>query len=148
MALLRQGLDPKDVGRIGRFMFDAEVQRHFDTRFVPENVQKSIDMLKGVSLHGNTTGTILEALASTSEEMKNLMFGLDLGVFGIQARAALQGGWIPGLAGAVNRTLAKMHSPLYVSLHLESNLPRRMSGTSSMACTTGAGRRRRPKKAS
>ncbi len=126
MALLREGIEPKTVGKIGQMMMDRETQFRFG-RNIPDSTQRSLDMLKGVPLQGakgSTTGTILEALASGSEEFKNLMFGVDLGVFGIQARAAVQGGLWPGLAGAINRTLARMHAPHFGELYLDTTLDR------------------------
>lgn len=126
MALLREGIEPKTVGKIGQMMMDRETQFRY-AHDIPESVQKSLDMLKGVPLQGakgSATGTILEALASGSEEVKNLMFGVDLGVFGIQARAAVQGGFWPGLAGAINRTLTRMHAPHFGELYLDTTLDR------------------------
>ena len=122
MALLREGLDPKDVGKIGDLMLKSEVTQRFGNT-IPANVQTSLDMLKGLG-PDSTTGTILEAMARGSEEVKNLMFGLDLGVFGIQARAAVQGGWIPELAALVNKTLTRMHLPSYGDLYLDTTLDR------------------------
>lgn len=126
MALIQSGLDPKDAARIGQFMFDSEIAARYGKN-IPEGVQGSIDMLKGLQLHGSSAGTLLEGLANFSEEMKAFMFGPDLGVFGIQLRASAQGGLIPGVAGAINRALTKMHHPLYGELYLETTLDRRIA---------------------
>lgn len=134
-ALHALGLDEKDIKKIGGMMFDRELQLRYGDRAtipgrLPESVQRSIDMLKNPPLQGEKGSTVamgMEFLASGSEEFKNLMFGIDLGVFGIQVRAATQGGFFPGIAGVINRTLTKMHAPHFADLYLETTLPRQIA---------------------
>lgn len=126
-ALLRSGIDKDYVAKIGQMLFDREVQLRYGMN-VPEGVQRSIDMLKAPSLQGNPVALLAENLAEVSESFKNAMFGVgDIAVFGVQARAALQGGWIPGLIGSINRSLTTMHLPHFASLQLADGLPREVS---------------------
>lgn len=106
IALRNTGVDPKMADDIA----DAAVQRELLQRYpdgTPEGVAKAIDEARRTP---QTAGQeLVQGLGDWSQELKNLMFGLDLGVALQQGARAGVTGFVPLATGVINRIANAVH---------------------------------------
>lgn len=116
-ALQQQGFDPDIAHRVARILADRELQARYGDA-VPPHVA---DMLRQAR---QPSSRAVEGAADMVQTIKNTMFGLDFGVFGVQVHTALNRGGVPALIGLINKTAATLHLPHVNTLYADVNLPK------------------------
>ena len=161
-ALRMAGMDdPRWRSAVVRQLREAELNRRYGNA-IPDDIRAFMERegkfpprsgsaaaVPGVQqaqlTHAAQRGSLAaRGAAQFSQEMKNLMFGIgDVGVFGIQALAAVNSGGVAMLAGLVNRIAVLMHMPsvrtMYADAHLPKQIQYQLEGVGQTVRTGGVG---------
>lgn len=121
-TLKLQGLNEEQAKQIGDALQNYELKGRYP-QGVPQHIQ---DMLADAR---KPAGKVAESLATLSQEMKNTMFGVDIGVGGQQGLKAGALAWPQLVAGSVNRFLALAHLPHLNTVAEDIMLPRKIASS-------------------
>ena len=119
-ALVADGMDPILADKVSDLIRDMEIRKRYQGA-IPEGVTKALAEMKGAP-YGDTWAGVDKFI----QRWKNQVFSSDMGIFGIQGKAAIDRGGMNGMAGLVNRTLNLLHLP-HADLYMaETGLPNKL----------------------
>lgn len=117
-ALMQDGLDGRLAAKVADLLQQAELARRYGDA-IPARILHELQTVKGAPYQESLAG-----LSLFVQRWKNMKFGVDAGVFGVNVLASIRRGGIPMLEGMINRWLAMAHLPHFASLYADENLPR------------------------
>lgn len=114
-------LGAKDIAGILKEQRDYELGQRYGTQ--PQRLKAATDTLDDITRRASSEG-LEKVMLEANQRFKNLLFPLDLGVFGQQMLSGLRNGIVPATLGVTNRTLNALSLPFARDLYTEGNLPK------------------------